>query len=245
MTQLQSAHPPVMDSAPNPVEPGFHGPSYERTIARFDAADVAGKYPPAFGKSFRERREVRCIRQALRHIPFGGEVLDLPCGTGRLIPLLAAAGFQVTAADASPHMAALAEGRWRDQCDGSIPSSARIEFDVQQVLKTSYRDEQFDGVICNRLFHHFNESETRIAAMEELGRICRGNVIVSFFNSFALDALKFRLKHALRGTLPTDRIPIPMSTFEADADQAGLKVISRLAVMWGISPMWYLVLARK
>ncbi len=235
MTKLHTAEDPTL-------EPGA---SYERTIARFDQADVASDYPPAYGNSFRERREVRCIQKSLRFVKPGGTLLDLPCGTGRLTSLLVGAGFQVTAADASPHMLALAERRWNDQSEGATPASVPVQFHVEQVLATSYDDGQFDGVICNRLFHHFNEPETRFAAFCELRRICRGAAIVSFFNSFAVDAVKFRLKHMWRGTTPTDRIPIPLRSIQEEADRAGLEVVSRLAVMRGLSPMWYLVLRRK
>ncbi len=247
MTQVQSLRNPdvVVVKVPDPAANLPQGPSYQRTIARFDVPAVAEKYPPAYGKTFRERREAACIRRSLKFLRSGGEVLDLPCGTGRLIPLLTAAGFHVTAADASPHMAAIAEQRWRARTEESFPASAQVEFSVQEVLNTSYKNDRFDGVICNRLFHHFNESETRIAALQELKRISRGPVIVSFFNSFALDALKFRLKHKVRGTIPTDRIPIPLRTLEADIARAGLKVTRRLAVMWGLSPLWYVVLERK
>ena len=245
MTNLPAVDDRAAEPVPSPNTLRPHGASYERTIARFDAADVAGQYPPAYGNSFRERREVRCIQKSLQFVKPGGKVLDLPCGTGRLTPILAAAGFQVTAADASPHMLALAERRWKDQPGGMFPAAAPVAFHVQEVMQTSYNDGQFDGVVCNRLFHHFNEPETRFAALCELRRICRGTVVVSFFNSFAVDALKFRLKYFLRGTAPTDRIPIPLRMFQEEADRAGLQVVSRLAVMWGLSPLWYLVLRRK
>ncbi len=245
MTNLPTVDDRTAEPTPAPKSLQSHGASYERTIARFDAANVASQYPPAYGNSFRERREVLCIQKSLRLVKAGGSVLDLPCGTGRLTPILCSAGFRVTAADASPHMLSLAERRWQDQLEGTNPSSPPVEFHVQEVMQTSYDDGQFDGVICNRLFHHFNEPETRFAAFCELRRICRGTLIVSFFNSFAADALKFRLKHFWRGTTPADRIPIPLRSIQEEADRAGLEVVSRLAVMWGLSPLWYLVLRGK
>lgn len=219
--------------------------SYHRTIARFDASKVAGNYPSNYGNSFRERREVAAIRRTLRAVPKDAKVLDLPCGTGRLIPHLVEKNFRVTAADASPHMVALAEQNWLQTPQGAFSQANPVKFLVREVLDTGFPDQHFDAVFCNRLFHHFNEPETRIAALTELRRICRGVVIVSFFNTFALDAVKFRWKHALRRTTPTDRIPIPSRILENEADSADLEVVSRNAVMWGLSPMWYLTLKRK
>lgn len=222
-----------------------HQDSYRRTISRFDKSNVARKYPSTYGKTFRERREVAAIRTALRNVRRNGAVLDLPCGNGRLTPLLAEAGFQITAADASPHMVTLAERHWAKISKKPIFRANQATFLVREVMDTGFPDDHFDAVICNRLFHHFNEPETRIAALCELNRICRGTVIVSYFNSFALDAVKFRLKYALRRITPTDRIPISRCIFEREADEAGFQVVSQTAVMWGLSPLWYLSLKRK
>jgi hypothetical protein len=64
---------------------------------------------------------------------------------------------------------------------------------------------------------------------------------VSFFNSFAIDAVRLRIKHWWQRRVPTDRIPIPMSAFQADIDAAGLTTVATRAVLWGLSPLWYVV----
>lgn len=217
------------------------GQSYRRTITRFSSSLVAKAYPRDYGISFRQWREAACIRRTLRFLPAKSKVLDLPCGTGRLLPLLGEAGFQITAADVSPHALAIAQSRWHTQAS----LSHRIEFTVREALDTGFEDQTFDGIICNRLFHHFNEPETRVAVLSELRRICRGPLVVSFFNSFALDALKFRLKHRVRRTKPKDRIPIPLRRFQSEVEEAGLRILARFAVLWGLSPLWYLVPERQ
>lgn len=224
-----------------PLESPEPGSSYQRTIARFNSPAVAEFYPHAYGTTFRERREVACIRRSLRFLAAQATVLDLPCGTGRLLPLLGEAGLQVTAADVSPHAVAIAQGRWSE---GSTFSN-RMKFTVCEINKTGFEDGQFEGVLCHRLFHHFNEPKTRIVALLELRRICRGPIIVSFFNSFAFEALRFRLKHLVRGTTPTDRIPIPLRRLRSEVEEADLEILARYAVLWGISPLWFLVLRRK
>ena len=215
--------------------------SHGRTIDRFDQPQVAGKYPAAYGTSFRDRREKASLLRALQGIADGSQVLDLPCGAGRLTRLLVEAGMQVTGADSSPHMVENAQQNWRNLCAKSPSFDHSVKFEVRDVMDTGYDDNQFDAVFCNRLFHHFNDSGTRVAALTELQRITKTSVVVSFFNSFAVDAIRFRLKHWLRGTPPQDRIPIPMNAFAADVRAAGLEVDAAIPVMWGLSPMWYVV----
>lgn len=215
--------------------------SYGEAVTRFDTLGVAEKYPSEFRNSWRDRREANCVRRFLVTLPRGSRVLDLPCGTGRLTPLLAERGLEITGADSSPRMVELARANW-DRRNGTPSRASTARFEVEEGGATRFADGTFDAVVCNRLFHHFREPETRVAVLTEFRRICNGRMLVSFFNSFAVDAVRFRLKHALRGTTPTDRIPISMADLEADVAAAGLKILRTSAVVWGISPMWYVEL---
>lgn len=216
--------------------------SYGEAVSRFDVAAVAAKYPASYRNSWRDRREAGCIRQFLAALPAGSRVLDLPCGTGRLTPLLAERGLQIVGADSSPHMAGLADENWKRWKAGHPGTAATATFEVREGGRTGYSDGAFDAIVCNRLFHHFREPDVRIAVLREFRRICRGRMLVSFFNAFAVDAIRFKLKHFLRGTTPTDRIPIPMETFARDITAAGLKIVGTSFVVWGISPMCYVEL---
>lgn len=229
-----------MPQESNVVDQAEHW-SHERTIDRFDSPVVAAKYPTAYGNSFRDRREKACLEKALQGIPKGSRILDLPCGAGRLTRLLVEAGMQVTGADSSPHMVEHAQQNWRNLCAKSPSYDHAVRFEVRDVMDTGYGDGEFDAVFCNRLFHHFNDAATRVEALKELRRISKTAVVVSFFNSFALDAVRFRLKYWLRRTKPLDRIPIPLDDFATDVHAAGMEIDSTIPVLWGVSPMWYVV----
>jgi hypothetical protein len=120
-----------------------------------------------------------------------------------------------------------------------------VPFELRDILSTGYAEDQFDGVTCIRLFHHFYESEIRRRALCELRRICRGPIIVTFRNSFALDNVKYWLNARLKRRNQTHIRPIPMETFAAEIAAAGLKIEKRMAVRWGISSRWFLVLSRR
>lgn len=215
--------------------------SYQQTLNRFDQPLVAADYPDVYGDSWKDRAERASILSALSDVSPGATVLDLPCGSGRLTSMLIERGYVVTAADSSPHMVARAQSSVERITKSHADNKSKARFDVRDVMHTEFRDGEFDAVVCNRLFHHFTEPAVRQTALRELRRICRGPIIVSFFNSFALDSVRFRLRWMLRRQQPTDRIPISLSTFAADGRAAGLTVERTIATRWGISPMWYVV----
>jgi ubiquinone/menaquinone biosynthesis C-methylase UbiE len=210
--------------------------SHADARAKFDSAQAAATYRSKFEGTRKDRWERECLRRGLEGVPPGSHVLDLPCGTGRMTTLLLELGHRVTAADFSEHMLAQARARFAAE---PPPAGAALRFVHADVMATPFRDGEFDAVACNRLFHHFFEPATRRRALTELARISRGPIVVSFFRTLALSALKFRVVHALRGDSPTDRVPIPLRAFREDLEACGLRVDAVLPVRFGVSPQTY------
>lgn len=234
-----SAIPPGDASRIRTVSPPGANSAIE-TKDRFDSEAAAQKYAGALEGTATHRREERCIRKALAGLGAGARVLDIPCGTGRLLPLLKEMGLQVVEADSSPHM--IEQGRQYAEGRGL---SDGTEFRVEDALATHFADDAFDAVLCNRLFHHFREADVRRRCLCELSRICRGPLLVSFFCNLSLDAVSFHLRHWVRRQAATDRIPIPYRTFVADVAAARLQVVRRMMARPGISKQWYVVLERR
>lgn len=214
--------------------------SVEETIKRFDTPAAAAKYASSLGGTATHKREVRSIFGLLEGTPQAASLLDLPCGTGRLLPELSAQGFRVTAADSSPHMVELA----RQHTARSGLGEEATKFRVASVLGTGFGDDEFDAVVCNRLFHHFREPALRVQALAELRRICRGPIVVSFFCNWSLDAAIFHLRQTLRHRPAKDRIPIGRAVFARDIAAAGLRVRKWRATRPGVSKQWYVLLDR-
>jgi SAM-dependent methyltransferase len=218
---------------------GIHEPdSAARARERFDTSRVAGKYPASYTDSHRDRCEKKALERALEAIPGGASVLDLPCGTGRLTGILLDRGYRVTGADSSPAMVARAQGLWAE-------AAPQVRFDVQDALKTTYQDGAFDGVVCNRLFHHFLEPSVRRATLAELKRITKGAIVASFFNLNSLGAWSRRIRYALQGREITDRIAILPATFRADCEAAGLTLKQVILTRPLLAQQCYAVITRE
>lgn len=214
--------------------------SYTNTANRFDQASAAALYATRHGGHARDRREQGCIERALATVPAGSKVLDLPCGAGRLLPMLHRMGYQITEADYSPHMVDQARQLWQEFLK-STPDAAKtpVTFETQDVMRTTYPDKAFDATICNRLFHHFSESATRVSALRELARITKGPIIVSYFDAGTIDAQFKKVVRFVRGKRLKGRIPIPMKTFLADVKAAGLRLDQNFPTRPMVSPQTY------
>jgi SAM-dependent methyltransferase len=233
---------------PEPTLSTLNLPEEEILLAttrnRFDRPEVAREYRARKNtRTRRNQREWQCIEQALHGVGAGAQVLDLPCGSGRLEPLLEAKGYRVTAADASPHMLQQAVDAYRGS-SGRQELPAHMRFLRRDVMHTEFADGEFDAVICNRLLHHFPTPGLRRRALAELMRVSKGPLVVSYFSNFALSALRFHLKNRLSGRPRNDRVPIWFHVLEQDLEAVGLGCSGTFAVRPGLSPQTYLRLER-
>jgi SAM-dependent methyltransferase len=227
------------------ISPPQGSASHRLARERFGRQSLAAKYPSEYSHRRRDRREKACILACLEAIPPGSRVLDLPCGTGRMTRILVERGYRVTSADVSEAMLSRARDNYAAYQEERGSNTPPVQFEVRDVLATGYSTDQFDGVSCIRLFHHFADSQTRRQALRELGRISRGPIVVTFLNSLALDRITYWLKARLRGRKQASQLPIPFKTFEADISAAGLQIDRKIAAHWGISSRWFLVLSRR
>ncbi len=213
--------------------------AHARAARRFDDPFVAADYARRKNVSTRRnRRELACVLDCLSGLPTGATVLDLPCGTGRLIGPLRQRGWQVVAADHSEHM--LAEARRGIRAEPGVEGGRpAVAFHRADVLDTGFEDDTFDAVICNRLLHHYPDASERQQALRELVRISRGRVVVSYFSNVSLSAARFHASHLLRGRPRVDRVPIWPWVFRRDVEAAGLSWVSTHPVRLGLSPQTY------
>ncbi len=151
----------------------------------------------------------RMVRRALRGIPPGSRVLDIPCGGGRIHRAIRPLGLSIVAADYSIWMLRVLEAH---------PDSARRRVRAD-ALRLPFRADAFEASICFR-FMQAVPRELRVRALAELGRISR-RVIVSYPHTTSVRSLR----RSLLGRTPrANRTTEDEVTAEVEA--AGLEVSS-------------------
>lgn len=138
--------------------------------ARYDRTRFGGLF-----RSLNQRLWRRALRRLFREAAIGshGFVLDLPAGTGRLVPLFVELGIEAVGADLSLEM--LGEARRKGGERLLVGDAERLPF----------RDGAVDGIVSLRFFSH-PPLEARERILAEMARVARRFVIVDcrFRNRF-------------------------------------------------------------
>jgi len=148
------------------------------------AESYAAKYDRELHKRISGHFERRAIRRALAVTGArGATVLDVPCGAGRLTPLLLPVSSRLVSCDYSPAMLGVFRRRYRAPCF------------VGSAFELPFADRAFDVVFSARLSHHIASDARRADYLREIMRIAAGWVIVTIFDR---NSLKNRLREISR-----------------------------------------------
>lgn len=163
------------------------------------------------------------VRRAFARIPTNAEVLDVPCGTGRLAETLLEQGYRVHGADISGAMLEVAKrklARFGERF-------STVVADVHDLARK--RPKSFDCALCARVLMHFPLDE-QIRFLGAVGRLSRGPVV--FTQSLDTPYQRFR-RRAKQPFSPWKPAGHPVSERELVelVEAAGLKVVRRLRPM--------------
>jgi ubiquinone/menaquinone biosynthesis C-methylase UbiE len=187
--------------------------TYDQFKGRYGTdADAETYRDQRFRRSRRWRRideaEQRIVAEFLARRGRDAWVLDLPCGTGRLAPLFAAAGVRHAGADIALPMLNLA----RQSLGPTAPLAAA------DALAMPFADGAFDAVVSVRLFHRITERDGRVRMLREMARVSRGGAILA----------TYYLRHNLRGLrkmLAGKYAGLSRADLREDARAAGLRLV--------------------
>jgi SAM-dependent methyltransferase len=168
----------------------------------YKSSGVAARYHSDFTgrlswRRFRFRyiatREQRAVELMLNKIT-ARTILDIPCGTGKLAPILARPRYRTIAADVSADMLAIAR-----QSYGAAGAPAHTEFHVTDVESVSraLAGGNVDAVVCLRLMHRVPRV-VRARMLAELARVAK-YIIVSFGIDSPYQSFRRRVRNALFG----------------------------------------------
>src|SRR5205809_6481632 len=149
------------------------GPVDSDTVeGRYQNRAVVDVYDAARVEGLRGRynnwRMNRVLKGIMRTLPPAETVLDMPCGTGRLLGHLTRSCRQVIAADVSGEMLTVA--RRKDRLGPSAPRFLRAD-----ARHLPFRSNSVDIVFSVR-FLHLLDRDARLAVLKELTRVSRRSV---------------------------------------------------------------------
>lgn len=130
---------------------------------------------------YAQRRDQEIIRSFLGEGP--GRILDIPCGTGRFIPLQQSLGFHVVACDYSPAMLSIAQRH-----EG-------VDLVQADIFDPPFEAASFDVILISRLMFHYPSPQDILRkvlpSLKEGGRI-----IFDTLNPFSSRWLTSQFIHA-------------------------------------------------
>lgn len=192
------------------------------TAARYEQAGRSRTYADRNPKrAATERRLLERIWPGCK----GETVLDLPCGTGRLLPFLRHFEHRVAQSDGA--LAMLKQATEQNTASELVVQS--------NALQMPFGDASVDGVVMFRFLHHLPPDAAK-AAIQEACRVARRFVVVSFFHPCSVHHLQRRL-HQLLGT-PATRFAMSLTTIKKIARQNGFQLHRSTAQLPFARDLW-------
>jgi len=211
---------------------GYYGP----LAASYDERRFSG----ALGR-LKNWRDQRVVEKAVRHAGHVERILDVPCGTGRLVRSLASRVPHSVGADVSLDMIEFS------RLHPSVKNGPKdlLEYVQCDARYLPFSNDSFDVVLSGRFLHHLfhlPQSE-RLQVMREFARVSRRWVLGDFNIQYGLKYYINKVRSTLKGKpLKSERMTAA-KVFEELAE-AGLQVEQVYPISWIASEKWY-ILCRK
>lgn len=148
---------------------------YDKSIAQTYDAD---RFTSVSGRRIHDI-ELGLLRTALRSVPSGSNILEVGCGTGRLLLEVCDMGYELNGLDASPAMLS----RFRENARHVFPEAGII---LGESARVPCPDDSFDFVYCMRLLNQTGSPEYALSTVAEMIRVARPDdyILVEFMNYY-------------------------------------------------------------
>jgi len=169
--------------------------AYQR---RYRMVEQAEDYNEAYRrerfKRWSTRRELQLLRRLVGSQGRSATLLDVPCGGGRLSAELEPFTDRLIEAD-------IAEGQLIYGRRRRTPQRPTVWM-TASAFHLPLGDQAIDGTICCRLSHHLPTADERGRLVEELLRVSRRFVVLTFFDHHSLKNAIRRARRPLNGKPP-------------------------------------------
>lgn len=210
---------------------------YEKKKRHYQSDNVASRYDDVrfikLSHRLRNRRKLAAIRKAISTAAELGHeiknVLDIPCGTGRLFPLFIDNKISFTGADISREMMGMARNRFGKS--GFLSGMVRCDAEY-----LPFRDRSFDSVMSIRFMFHVPK-EVRHNILKEMARISKGWLIIDYRHRYTVKyCIKKSLSNLGMGRPPSYRFSV--SDLQNELNSAGIKIVRIFPTLRLFSDKW-------
>ena len=188
-------------------------------------------------KSHKHANEMRLLDRGFALIPKEHTVLDVPCGGGRVFLRLAEKGYKVRGADLSDAMIAFAQ-------QNAEKAGLGIKVEKEDIEALSYDDMSVDTIVCFRLFQHFPTPAIRQRAVNEMCRVARHYVVLSYFSPYSWTQAKLILREKLGGR-KLRKFPTSLKEVEGYFEKNGYTLVKDFAQLPLLHTLHLAVFQRK
>lgn len=197
----------------SPKDSDFVRPDRYREIDSADKYD-AGIRKPSLPRRLSHAMETWALKRALSRVSDGGLVLDSPSGTGRIHGDLQQKFDEVFSLDSSHAMLVVHQNHSH--------SGRAVTGDI---FNLPYADNQFDHVVCYRLFHHMQNDADRVAILKSIARVTNKDIVFTAW----VDTPINKRRGSRRRTLSRQELATIIN-------QAGLKMEYITFASWPFQP---------
>ena len=216
---------------------------YDRKKSHYQADKVAQDYDSfrwsSSSRRWSNKRKLLAVNRAIDLASSMGyairNAIDIPCGTGRIIPLLFSKNIQVTGSDLSLEMMQVAKGK----VSNASLSNGFVRCDAERL---PFADASFDSIFSIRFLFHL-PTDVRRRALKEMARISRRWVIVDYRHKYTIKYRLNRLKGKL-GLSNKQYNRVSTQDITEDFEKAGLQLVKIFPTFPVFSDKW-VILAQK
>ena len=169
---------------------------------------------------FTDIREKFLIMRAIDFANIKGPVLDIPCGTGRIMQLLLERGYHVTGADISDAMMRHARERTKQY-------ASRVQFKKGNIEDLEFDDNSFEAIIAIRFLHHV-PARLHTEILKEVHRVTRRWVVLTYSNKYTVQNIR---RDLISIFTKFPRYSISPNLFKQEVKEAQFKIVKYMPLM--------------
>ncbi len=137
-----------------------------------------------------DQKEKRSVARALQGVEKSYTVLDLPCGTGRILDHVLSLGFRASGGDISNEMIDLARRRIGDH-------ERLIGYHRVDAQRTGLETGSYDCITSVRLMGHLPPT-VKVEVIREMARVARRFLVITFYEAGPVRTLKWMITRRTR-----------------------------------------------